>query len=46
MLPLERHCNPAPKTFLTDGFNRAHQGSSSGEKFSVEELRPRVKLHE
>ena len=45
MLPLERHCNPAPKTFLTDGLNRAHRGSNSGENFSVEELCPRVKLH-
>ena len=45
MLPLE-HFDPAPKTFLTDGLNRAQQGSSSGENFSVEELCPRVKLHE
>ena len=33
------------KTFLTDGLNRAQQGSSSGENFSVKELCPRVKLH-
>ena len=36
---------PSPQNVSNGGLNRAQQGSSSGENFSVEELCPRVKLH-